>query len=115
MKVVKSSTLKDAVIKSVLEEYSIVSKEISPEDFDYTGEVIEPPYDPLRLKRLRQVSGLHDICITTKCEDAIFSGKKIIHDHHRCKWGLQLMAYICYRRCKLLFVVAKYFILNLKR
>lgn len=78
MKVVKSSTLKDAVIKSVLEEYSIVSKEISPEDFDYTGEVIEPPYDPLRLKRLRQVSGLHDICITTKCEDAIFSGKKII-------------------------------------
>ena len=27
---------------------------------------------------MRDISGLHDICITVKCEDAIFTGKKII-------------------------------------
>lgn len=78
MKIVSSSTLKDAVIKSVLDEYEIRSKEMSPEDFQYGAEVIEPPYNPMELKKLREVSGLHDICITTKCEDAIYSGKKII-------------------------------------
>ena len=78
MKIVKSSTLKDAVIKSVLNEYEIKSKEINPEDFNYGTEIIEPPYSPLQLKRLRELSGLHDICIITKCEDAVYSGKKII-------------------------------------
>lgn len=78
VKFVKSNTLKQSVIKSVLNEYDIKSKEISPEDFNYSGEVIEPPYNPYELQRLREVSGLHDICITTKCEDAIYSGKKII-------------------------------------
>ena len=76
--VVSSKTLKDSVIKSVLEEYEIKSKEISPEDFNYGTEVIEPPYNPFQLRRLRETSGLHDICISTKCEDAIYSGKKII-------------------------------------
>ena len=78
MKFVRSNTLKDSVIKSVLREYEIKSKEINPEDFDYGNEVIEPPYSPFQLKKLREASGLHDICITTKCEDAIWSGKKII-------------------------------------
>ena len=75
---VTSKTLHDDVIKSVLNEYEIKSKEISEEDFDYGGEIIEPPYSPFRLKRLRESSGLHDICIRTKCEDAIWSGKKIV-------------------------------------
>ncbi len=78
MKIVSSSTLRDTVIKSVLDEYEIKATEISPEDFNYGGEVIEPPYNPFELKKLREISGLHDICITTKCEDAIYSGKKII-------------------------------------
>lgn len=78
MKVVTSKFLKDAVIKSVLNEYDIKSKEISEEDLQYGDEVIEPPIHPLQLKKLREISGLHDICITTKCEDAIYSGKKII-------------------------------------
>ena len=78
VKIVTSSTLKDSVIKSVLNEYEIKSKQITPEDLTYGGEVIEPPFNPFRLNLLREVSGLHDICITTKCEDAIYSGKKII-------------------------------------
>ena len=76
--VVSNNTLRDAVIKSVLNEYEIKSKEISPEDFEYGDDVIEPPYSPFQLNKLREASGLHDICITTKCEDAIYSGKKII-------------------------------------
>ena len=76
--VVSSKTLHDDVIKSVLNEYEIKSKEISKEDFNYAGEVIEPPYHPIRLKTLRESSGLHDICIRTKCEDAVYSGKKIV-------------------------------------
>lgn len=76
--VVTSNSLKDSVIKSVLNEYEIKSKEISPEDMNYGTDVIEPPYSPFHLKKLRESSGLHDICITTKCEDAIYSGKKII-------------------------------------
>ena len=76
--VVSSNTLKDSVIKSVLNEYEIKSTEITPEDLKYGTEVIEPPFNPFTLNKLREVSGLHDICITTKCEDAIFSGKKII-------------------------------------
>ena len=78
MKFVRSKTLKDEVIKSVLQEYEIKSNEISPEDLDYGTEVIEPPYSPFKLKELRKMSGLHDICISTKCEDAIYSGKKIV-------------------------------------
>ena len=76
--VVTSNSLKDSVIKSVLNEYEIKSKEISPEDMKYGTDVIEPPYSPFHLKKLRESSGLHDICIITKCEDAIYSGKKII-------------------------------------
>lgn len=76
--VVSSNTLQDSIIKSVLNEYEIKSQEISPEDFDYNGEVLEPPYDVTVLKTLRESSGLHDICIRTKCEDAIYSGKKIV-------------------------------------
>ena len=78
MKIVRSTTLKDSVIKSILNEYEIKSKEITEEDLNYGKEVIEPPYNPKQLALLREVSGLHDICITTKCEDAIYSGKKII-------------------------------------
>ena len=78
MKIVRSTTLKDSVIKSILNEYEIKSKEITEEDLNYGDEVIEPPYNPKQLALLREVSGLHDICITTKCEDAIYSGKKII-------------------------------------
>lgn len=78
MKIVKSGMLKDAVIKSILNEYEIKSKEITNEDLKYGDEVIDPPYNPYQLALLREVSGLHDICITTKCEDAIYSGKKII-------------------------------------
>ncbi|MBQ9025335.1 MAG: phage portal protein [Methanobrevibacter sp.] len=76
--IVTSETLQDDIIKSVLNEYEIKSQELSPEDFDYTGEILEPPYDLSKLKALRESSGLHDICIKTKCEDAIYSGKKII-------------------------------------
>lgn len=76
--VVSSNTLKDQVIKSVLNEYEIKSTEISEEDFQYGTDVLEPPYNPHTLNRLRESSGLHDICITTKCEDAIYSGKKIV-------------------------------------
>ena len=45
---------------------------------NYGDEAIEPPFNPFQLEKLRDISGLHDICITVKCEDAIFSGKKII-------------------------------------
>ena len=78
VKIVTSKHLRESVIKSVLNEYEIKSKELSPEDLKYGNEVIEPPYNPFQLQRLREISGLHDICITTKCEDAIYSGKKII-------------------------------------
>ena len=78
MKVITNQFLKQAVIKSVLNEYEIKSQELSKDDMQYGSEVIEPPFDPFKLDKLRDVSGLHDICITTKCEDAIFSGKKII-------------------------------------
>ncbi|MBE6505628.1 MAG: phage portal protein [Methanobrevibacter millerae] len=78
MKVISNQFLKQAVIKSVLNEYEIKSQELSKDDLQYGNEVIDPPFDPFRLDKLRDVSGLHDICIRTKCEDAIFSGKKII-------------------------------------
>ena len=78
VKIVTSQHLKDSVIKSILNEYEIKSKEFTKEDLQYGDEVIEPPYNPFRLQLLREISGLHDICITTKCEDAIYSGKKII-------------------------------------
>lgn len=78
MKVITSQFLKTAVIKSVLNEYEIKSQELSKDDMQYGSEIIEPPFDPFKLDKLRDVSGLHDICIRTKCEDAIFSGKKII-------------------------------------
>ena len=78
VKIVSSNHLKESVIKSVLNEYDIKSKEMSPEDLKYGTEVIEPVYNPFQLHKLREISGLHDICITTKCEDAIYSGKKII-------------------------------------
>lgn len=78
VKIVTSQHLRETVIKSVLNEYEIKSKELSPEDLKYGNEVIEPPYNPFQLQKLREISGLHDICITTKCEDAIYSGKKII-------------------------------------
>ena len=78
MKVITNQFLKQAVIKSVLNEYEIKSQELSKDDLQYGNEVIDPPFDPFRLDKLREVSGLHDICIRTKCEDAIFSGKKII-------------------------------------
>lgn len=78
VKVVTSNFLKDAVIKSVLNEYDIKSKELARDELTYGDEVIEPPFSPWQLDKLRDISGLHDICITTKCEDAIFNGKKII-------------------------------------
>jgi hypothetical protein len=78
VKIVTSKHLKDSVIKSILNEYEIKSKELTKEDLDYGSEVIEPPFNPFKLQLLREISGLHDICITTKCEDAIYSGKKII-------------------------------------
>lgn len=78
VKVVSSNFLKDAVIKSVLNEYDIKSKELARDELTYGDEVIEPPFSPWQLDKLRDISGLHDICITTKCEDAIFNGKKII-------------------------------------
>ncbi|WP_296875511.1 phage portal protein [uncultured Methanobrevibacter sp.] len=80
MKVVTNQFLKQAVIKSVLNEYDIRSQELSKDELQYGDEIIKPPYDPFKLNILREVSGLHDICITTKCEDAIFNGKKIINN-----------------------------------
>lgn len=81
MKVVTNQFLRQAVIKSVLNEYEIRSQELSKDDLKYGTEIIDPPYDPFKLNTLREVSGLHDICITTKCEDAIFNGKKIINNN----------------------------------
>ncbi|MGN0093772.1 MAG: phage portal protein [Methanobrevibacter sp.] len=78
VKIVTNQFLKDAVIKSVLNEYDVKSQELSEEDMQYGDEVINPPFNPFQLDKLRDISGLHDICITVKCEDAIFSGKKII-------------------------------------
>lgn len=78
IKVVTNQFLRDAVIKSVLNEYDIKSQELSKDDLQYGNEVIAPPFDPFRLDQLRDISGLHDNCITTKCEDAVFTGKKII-------------------------------------
>lgn len=79
MKVVTNQFLKQAVIKSILNEYEIRSQELSKDELKYGNEIIDPPYDPFRLNTLREVSGLHDICITTVCEDAILNGKKIIN------------------------------------
>lgn len=79
MKVVTNQFLKQAVIKSILNEYEIRSQELSKDELKYGNEIIEPPYDPFKLNTLREVSGLHDICITTKCEDAVFNGKKIVN------------------------------------
>ena len=78
VKIVTSQHLKDSVIKSILNEYEIKSKEFTEEDLQYGAEIIEPPYSPFQLNKLREISGLHDICITTKCEDATYSGMKII-------------------------------------
>lgn len=78
VKIVTNTFLKDAVIKSVLNEYDVKSQELSTEDMNYGDEAIDPPFNPFQLDKLRDISGLHDICITVKCEDAIYSGKKII-------------------------------------
>lgn len=78
VKIVTNTFLKDAVIKSVLNEYDVKSQELSTEDMNYGNEAIDPPFNPFQLDKLRDISGLHDICITVKCEDAIYSGKKII-------------------------------------
>lgn len=78
VKIVTNQFLKDAVIKSVLNEYNVKSQELSEDDMKYGDEVIDPPFNPFQLDKLRDISGLHDICITVKCEDAIFSGKKIV-------------------------------------
>lgn len=80
MLVVKSNSLKDAVIKSVLNEYDIKSNELSKDELTYGTEIIEPIYDPFLLVKLREMSGTHDSCITVKAEDAIFSGKKFISE-----------------------------------
>lgn len=78
VKIVTSNFLKDSVIKSVLEEYNIKSQELSKDELTYGTQVIEPPYDPFLLEKLRDISGLHDTCIKVKAEDAIYSGKKLI-------------------------------------
>ena len=80
MLVVKSNTLKDAVIKSVLNEYDVKSNEMSKDELTYGTEIIEPVYDPFLLEKLREMSGTHDSCITVKAEDAIFSGKKFVSE-----------------------------------
>lgn len=80
MLVVKSNTLRDAVIKSVLNEYDVKSNEMSKDELTYGTEIIEPVYDPFLLEKLREMSGTHDSCITVKAEDAIFSGKKFISE-----------------------------------
>lgn len=80
MLVVKSNTLRDAVIKSVLNEYDVKSQEMSKDELTYGTEIIEPVYDPFLLDKLREMSGTHDICITVKAEDAIYNGKKFISE-----------------------------------
>lgn len=80
VKVVTSNFLRDAVIKSVLEEYNVKSQELSEDEVTFGTEVIDPPYDPFMLDKLREVSGLHDICIRVKCEDTIFSGKNLLFE-----------------------------------
>lgn len=80
MLVVKSNTLKDAVIKSVLNEYDVKSQEMSKDELTYGTEIIEPVYDPFLLEKLREMSGTHDSCISVKAEDAIFSGKKFVSE-----------------------------------
>ena len=66
VKIVKSNFLRDSVIKSVLNEYEIKSQEMSKDELTYGTEVIDPAYDPFQLDKLRDISGLHDICITVK-------------------------------------------------
>ena len=80
MLVVKSNTLRDAVIKSVLNEYDVKSNQMSKDELTYGTEIIEPVYDPFLLEKLREMSGTHDSCITVKAEDAIFSGKKFVSE-----------------------------------
>ena len=80
MLVVKSNTLRDSVIKSVLNEYDVKSQEMSKDELTYGTEIIEPVYDPFLLEKLREMSGTHDSCITVKAEDAIFSGKKFVSE-----------------------------------
>lgn len=80
MLVVKSNTLKDAIIKSILNEYDVKSNEMSKDELTYGTEIIEPVYDPFLLEKLREMSGTHDSCITVKAEDAIFSGKKFVSE-----------------------------------
>ena len=80
MLVVKSNTLRDSVIKSVLNEYDVKSNEMSSKDeLTYGTRIIDPVYDPFLLERLRELSGTHDTCITVKAEDSIFSGKKLVN------------------------------------
>lgn len=78
MMIVKSNTLKDSIIKSVLHEYDVKSQELSKDELNYGTEIIDPVYDPFLLDKLREMSGTHDSCIVVKSEDAIFSGKKFI-------------------------------------
>ena len=56
MLVVKSNTLRDAVIKSVLNEYDVKSNEMSKDELTYGTEIIEPVYDPFLLEKLREMS-----------------------------------------------------------
>lgn len=79
MLVVKSNTLRDSVIKSVLNEYDVKSNEMSKDELTYGTNIIDPVYDPFLLERLREMSGTHDVCITVKSEDAVFSGKKLVN------------------------------------
>ena len=53
MLVVKSNTLRDAVIKSVLNEYDVKSNEMSKDELTYGTEIIEQVYDPFLLENLR--------------------------------------------------------------
>lgn len=79
--VTSNNSLRNAIIKSVLEEYDIKSKEQTRDELTYGTEVIKPPYNPFILETLTDMSGLHDTCLNVKAEDAIFSGKRIIFEN----------------------------------
>lgn len=79
--VTSNNSLRNAIIKSVLEEYDIKSKEQTRDELTYGTEVIEPPYNPFILENLTDMSGLHDTCLNVKAEDTIFSGKRIIFEN----------------------------------
>lgn len=78
--VVSSSFLKDKVVKSVLNEYDVKSQEMTKDEINFGTEIIDPIFDPFLLDKLRDISGLHDLCISVKAEDAILSGKKLLSE-----------------------------------